>query len=113
VLDVGHTPEAMANLVEGVAARFPDKTVTYVVGFLADKDVLAMLKILAAESQVYAAPLQNKRSFSVESIEFFNVTLAPSIAAAMKEAATSADVVCVTGSFAAVAEAKSLLSKEY
>lgn len=113
VLDVGHTPEAVANLVEAMAVRFPGKKTTYVAGFLADKDALAMLRIMAAGSQVYVAPLQDKRSFSVEDIALTNVTLAPSIAAAMEKVATDTDVLCVTGSFAAVAQAKSMLSKEY
>lgn len=113
VLDVGHTPEAMANLVEAVAARFPGKRVTYVAGFMPDKDALTMLGILATGAQVYVAPLQDKRSFGVEGVELPGVMLAASMAVAMEAAAAGTDILCVTGSFAAVAEAKSLLSKEF
>lgn len=113
VLDVAHTPEAVANLVQGVAQRFPGKRVAYVAGFLADKEAEAMLRGLGSGSKVYCAPVQDSRSFDVTRIDIPGVRLAPSIAAAMGEAAAGVDILCITGSFSAVREARAVLSKEF
>lgn len=106
VLDVAHTPEAVANLVEGTKARFPGKKVAYVAGFLADKSGEAMLKqLLAVSSRVFLAPVQDRRSFQGSGISIPQVEQSPSIAAAMEKGRAGVDVLCVTGSFAAVREA--------
>jgi dihydrofolate synthase/folylpolyglutamate synthase len=113
VLDVAHTPEAVANLVQGVEKFFPGKRVAYVAGFLADKAAEAMLRGMASGNKVYCAPVQDSRSFDVAGIDIPGVRSAPSIAAAMGEAAAGVDVLCVTGSFSAVREAKAVLSREF
>lgn len=112
VLDVAHTPEAVDNLLRAVSRRFPDCRVAWVAGFLADKSVLAMLKRMTAMSAaVFYAPVEDRRSFDVDLLDTPGAVKAESISKAIDLASGQADVICVTGSFSAVREARKLLSK--
>jgi len=111
VLDVAHTPESIANLMDGLIRRFPDATIAYVAGFLEDKPVQAMLEqIVAVSEKVYYSPVQDSRSYDANAINVAGAVKAGSITEAITLAEFQADVVCVTGSFAAVREARILLS---
>ena len=112
VLDVAHTPESVANLIEAVAARFAGKDVVYVAGFLADKKIDEMLRqMLATGARVYCAPVRDARSFVPGPVPA-GAEIFPGISAAVEAAAARTEVLCVTGSFAAVAEARLFLSKQ-
>lgn len=112
ILDVAHTPESVANLVAGIARKYPGRRTAFVAGFLADKPALTMLaKMQAVSDKVLFAPVQDSRSFSAANLDVPGAEKYSSIGAAMSEAAANADVICVTGSFAAVREARMLLSK--
>lgn len=112
ILDVAHTPESVANFVKGVCAKYPGRRLAFVAGFLADKPATEMLRILASTAaKVYYAPVQDCRSFVPGQLELAWGIPAASIAAAMLLAKAQAEVICVTGSFSAVREARLLLSK--
>ena len=111
VLDVAHTPESIDNLLAGVKKRFPKAIIAFVAGFLADKSAGEMLQMmLAASSEVFYAPVKDIRSIDITNPLITGPKLCDSIAAAMGQAAAAADVICVTGSFAAVREARIILS---
>lgn len=110
VLDVAHTPESVANLLAAIARHFPGGRLAIVAGFLADKNVTEMLALMHAKtSRIYLAPVREPRSYDpgglVQGIK------APSIGAAIEAAIPQADVICVTGSFAAVREASAHLAR--
>lgn len=109
VLDVAHTPESIANLLAAVEGQFPHSRLAMVAGFLADKNVAAMLaQMLASTDRVYLAPVKEGRSFNP--YDFPQGIKANSIAAAIAAATPHADVICITGSFAAVREAGAYLA---
>lgn len=109
VLDVAHTPESIANLLAAVEGHFPDKRLALVAGFLADKNVAAMLAhMLARTDRVYLAPVKEERSFIPR--DFPQGIKAESIGAAIAAATPQADVICITGSFAAVREASAYIA---
>ena len=71
---------------------------------MADKNVAAMLAhMLARTDRVYLAPVKEERSF----IPDFRLKRINRAAIA---AATPADVICITGSFAAVREASAYIA---
>jgi len=108
VLDVAHTPEGVDNLLAGLE-QFKGKKISFVAGFLSDKSAQAMVNSMARRGRVYCAPVADARSYDVSGLS--NATQTASITAAVRTALPGADVVCVTGSFAAVREARTLLSK--
>jgi folylpolyglutamate synthase/dihydropteroate synthase len=110
VLDVAHTPESIDNFLEGVSRRYPCARIAFAAGFLADKPAEIMLKKMQTLGRVYYAPIKDSRGFDAATISVPDAVRAESISAAMTLAAEQADVVCVTGSFAAVREARILLS---
>lgn len=111
VLDVAHTPESVENLLLGLRQRFRGVTLAMVAGFLADKpgDVMLNMMIDAADI-VYFAPIKDPRGYDPSAIKA-QANRASSITEAIRLARTQADVICVTGSFSAVGEARILLSK--
>lgn len=107
VLDVAHTPEAVVNLREALQGRFPGEKIAFVAGFLADKKATAMLALMAGMGPVFLAPVKDSRSYYPAADQGPNVV--ESIEAGLAAAKKLARVVCVTGSFAAVREAKTFL----
>lgn len=105
ILDVAHTPESVANLLAAMAEKYPRAKLALVAGFLADKQVTEMLALmLAATEQVYLAPVLDPRSYDPRGLA--GGIQVDSICAGIIAALPQADVVCVTGSFAAVREAR-------
>jgi len=108
VLDVAHTPEAINNLMSALGRRFPGARIACVAGFMADKRAREMLEIMhTASEQVYFAPVKDERSFSADCLS--GGIRVESISVGIREAMSFADVICITGSFAAVREAMQFL----
>lgn len=110
ILDVAHTPESVDNLLQKIRLKFPGGRLACVAGFLEDKPVETMLNQMAgAADYLYYASVQDGRSFDAP--DLLQGIKAESISQAIVQAASKADIICVTGSFAAVREAEKLLSK--
>lgn len=108
VLDVAHTPESVANLLAAIVRRHPGGKLAFVAGFLADKRATEMLAIMLSTTDlVYWAPVLDQRSFTPEG--FSGGIQVDSISEGIIAAMSQADVVCITGSFAAVREARLFL----
>lgn len=108
VMDVAHTPESVANLLAAIAREYPGAKLAFVAGFLADKQVKEMLALmLAAADLVYCAPVLDQRSFDPRGLS--KGIQVDSIGAGIIAAMPQADVICITGSFAAVREARVFL----
>lgn len=112
ILDVAHTPESVDNLLQKIRLKFPGGRLACVAGFLMDKPVETMLNQMAAAADyLYYASVQDERSFDAPLLP--QGIRAESISHAIEEAASNAELICVTGSFAAVREARILLSKRF
>ncbi len=103
VLDVAHTPESVADLLDGLAQQFPGSRLGFVAGFASDKQGNDMARQLAGAGAVVLVDA----GYPVEGLD---MPVAPSVAAALEQLVSQADVVAVTGSFAVVREAFVLLS---
>ncbi|MDR2592537.1 MAG: bifunctional folylpolyglutamate synthase/dihydrofolate synthase [Chitinispirillales bacterium] len=118
VIDVGHNPDAAEALVGALKRRFPDRRVSFVLGMMRDKDIDAVLKILAprASAFYFTRPKTERAAdpygmmgltdgkFSGRRVVIEDV--AEAVSAALRDAAGSVDtIVCVTGSFYTVSEA--------
>lgn len=103
VLDVAHTPEAVANLITGLKRRFPGASLAFVAGFMADKRIADMLTLLTAAGSVLLAPIADEGGYRPGDV---GVPVLASVAAGLAAASVQADIVCVTGSFAAVRAAR-------
>ena len=111
VLDVAHTPESIDNFIAGIKRKYPGRSLAFVAGFLEDKPVEVMLAKMEAAGKVFYAPVEDYRGYNPQAILFAGGVRTPSISTALSLAAAEAEVVGVTGSFAAVREARGLLSK--
>lgn len=110
VLDVAHTPDSVANLLAAIAQHFPGGRLAIVAGFLADKNVTEMVALMHAQtSRIYLAPVREPRSYDPGGL--LQGIKVPSIGSAIEAALTQADIICVTGSFAAVREASAHLAR--
>ncbi len=114
IFDVGHNPQAVKALTETLAALFPNRSILFVVGIMADKDVSSIMNTVSASATkiVAVTPSVDRaldsdsllkcipESFGGESVGSRTVSDGMEIAAH-----SSADVVCVCGSFHTVGEA--------
>ncbi|MCL2690199.1 MAG: bifunctional folylpolyglutamate synthase/dihydrofolate synthase [Chitinispirillia bacterium] len=119
IIDVGHNPDAMNVLTKAINARFPGKSILFVVGMMKDKDVSSAIDILtknastlyfakpkierAAEAADLCAIAENEFGFAGRCLAERSVGEA--LRRAVKEAYPNHDVICVTGSFHTVDEA--------
>jgi dihydrofolate synthase / folylpolyglutamate synthase len=117
VVDGAHSPASATSLAETVRERFPDATVTMVVGMFSDKDPHAVLAPLrdCADGWIAVAPA-NPRAIPVktlrEVIEAMGARCdtASSVADGIGLAREAGrDLVVVTGSLATAAEARAAL----
>ncbi|MFQ5645425.1 MAG: bifunctional folylpolyglutamate synthase/dihydrofolate synthase [bacterium] len=114
-IDGAHNPEAVAQLLEILQNQFSEYELTFIIGIMKDKDVTAMLKLVApAASDIILTRPDHPRAASAEYLyrripaDYKNRTsMAPSI----KEAIYSVDflpykcrLVCITGSLYLVGE---------
>lgn len=121
LLDGAHNPESLAALVKSIGAHVPYDSMVMVFGCAADKDIDAMLervetvgdKVIftkAAGNPRAADPVELARRFEARSSKMFQV--AESLEEALgiaRRAASRDDLVCVTGSFYLIGEAKKLI----
>jgi len=118
VIDVGHNPDAMDVLTKAIDARFPGKSILFVVGMMKDKDLSSVIEILVKNaSTLYFTKPQIERaaeaaelhtladSFGFRGRCIVEQSVAKALRRAIKEAHPRHDVICVTGSFYTVAEA--------
>lgn len=69
LIDVGHNPEAVANLATHLRERFPDKRIHAVFSMMKDKDIAGALEIMRPlVSQWFFVPLTNTRAISQEAM---------------------------------------------
>jgi dihydrofolate synthase/folylpolyglutamate synthase len=123
VVDGAHTPYSMQQLCQALRDHFPGRRVHFVMSILRDKDARQMLQAAAT----LATRLTFTQTHAVRSLSAAQLmalaqelglsdqsTVAVDIARAFEQAhthATSADVICVTGSLHLVAEARAWLQR--
>jgi dihydrofolate synthase / folylpolyglutamate synthase len=118
VIDVGHNPDAAEALAAALKKRFPGRRVSFVLGMMRDKDINAVLRILApcASAFYFTRPKTERAAdpygmmaltdgkFDGKRVVVEDVGEA--VVAALRDAADTVDaIVCVTGSFYTVSEA--------
>ena len=119
VLDVAHNPDGVSALVRALREEFPFEHLVCVVGILADKDYVAMLRELArvpckivfteprfARSRPVADLLSAATELGLDATAIESV---PEAVDAALAGAASDDLVCVTGSHYVVGEARAHL----
>lgn len=110
IVDGGHNRQCMESLAENLNAYFPDKKITFVLGFMADKDYRAMLGIiLPFAAQIFTVTPDNPRSMPAEELAEYirsqgirEVKACTSVEFGIKDAMsneTGEGVICATGSF--------------
>ncbi len=121
LLDGAHNPEALAALVKSIGAHVPYDSMIMIFGCASDKDVDAMLEkvdtvgdkviFTKAKGNPRAAdPDELARKFESRFVKMHQVagTLEEAVSIA-RRAASRDDLICITGSFYLVGEAKKLL----
>jgi len=119
LLDAAHTPNAIRELVQTLASL--DVQPTWVLGFLKDKNIAEMLRLLPLENRpVFLTEVHSRRKADIQHVlDSFeqspsSLTVAPTLAEALHEARKLAakepgGLVCLTGSLYLVAEARATL----
>jgi dihydrofolate synthase / folylpolyglutamate synthase len=119
VVDGAHNVDSVARLVETLHDEFPDRRVSFVVGIARDKDIQGMLATLTpAAHRLIATASRSPRAAAPERLIEIARELSPSletgaagsVAEALRTLASAVDaereIICVTGSLYAVAEAR-------
>jgi len=120
IVDVAHTAESVAAVVEAVRTHLPGRRRWYVFGCSKDKDAAGMLRLLAEDAAgIVVTSYKMARSASAESLFKIAGTLCPRRVLCVPDvgdaldtavsAASGEDLVCVTGSFFIAAEAYEFL----
>lgn len=122
LLDGAHNPMALGALVKSIGANVPYDSMVVIFGCAADKDVDELLKQLArgADKVIFTKAKNNPRAcdpkelnrrFGEQSGKMSQVaeTLEEALSIAVR-AAGREDLICITGSFYLVGEAKKLLA---
>ena len=121
LMDGAHNPTSMGALVKSIGAHVPYDSMVMIFGCAADKDVDGMLDEVArgADKVIFTRSKKNPRAmeaeelgrqFAARSPKMFQV--ADSLEEALQLARLAAgrdDLICITGSFYLVGEAKKLL----
>jgi len=115
VIDVAHNPDAAEALAGALKRRFPDKRVSFVLGMMKDKDIDAVLKILApcASAFYFTRPKTERAADPYGMMELTDgkfggkrvvvEDVGEAVNTALRDAVDT--IVCVTGSFYTVSEA--------
>jgi dihydrofolate synthase/folylpolyglutamate synthase len=108
ILDGAHNPHGIEATAESLRNHFKDRKIVFLIGVMADKDVLSMMGFIAPQAQAFiAVEPHNPRAMKVEelkdtlSVYGLPVTACQSIDAGVAEAvrqAGSDGVVCALGS---------------
>ncbi len=119
VADGAHNPAAAAILVEGLREYLEWRRCFFVLGVMGGKDLPGMgYKLAGLSSGVWCCGLTSQRALDPAEMAFELASMMPqveqagSVAEGIEEArrqATEADLICVTGSLYAVAEARSVI----
>ncbi len=122
VLDVAHNPAGAWALRSALSENFPDRTLTFVFGAMADKAIQEMTEILfPIAEQVVVTPVDNPRSATVDELlqagarTGAQLHAARSVLGALTKATELAGphgVIVVTGSIFLVGQAMSAMSLE-
>lgn len=122
LLDVAHNVDGAEALANALLELYPNRPVELVFGVMADKDCRGMLGVLAPRVRhIHACPVLSRRSLapvqcaSAAEAVGLSVTTYPTVTEAMtaaRRAAGAQGLVCATGSFSVVAEARRLLLGE-
>lgn len=110
IVDGGHNQQCMESLAENFHTYFPHKKITFVIGFMADKDYRNMLDIiLPFAKRVFTVTPDNPRSMPAGELAAYirtqgtrEVKACISVEAGMMDALnseTGEGVICATGSF--------------
>lgn len=121
LLDGAHNPAAISGLIRSIGAHIPYDSLVMIFGCAADKDVDEMLRrvALGADKVIFARakgnprasdPVELARRFAEESSKMAQVaqTLDEALSIAGRAAGRD-DLICITGSFYLVGEAKKAL----
>ncbi|MGH2820749.1 MAG: bifunctional folylpolyglutamate synthase/dihydrofolate synthase, partial [Actinomycetota bacterium] len=116
VLDVAHNPDGASTLVKGLVETFTFDRIVFVLGILADKDYVGILRELSRlPCSVMATEPRSGRAVGAHDLEVAAEELGLSCEAiddatkavdAATGAASAGDLVCVTGSHYLVGEAR-------
>jgi dihydrofolate synthase/folylpolyglutamate synthase len=119
ILDVAHNADGMSALVSSLAETFPFKRVIFVVGILQGKDHNGMLlEMSRIPSTLVVTQPENGRAIVASELHEAATSLGMDASVektvrdavdAARGAATSGDLVCITGSHYVVGEARSYL----
>ncbi len=124
LLDGAHNPMAMRALVRSIGAHVPYDSMVMIVGCAADKDVDELLRqvALGADKIIFTRAKGNPRACEPSTLASRFVEISPKMyqtADNLKEALSIAaraasrdDLICITGSFYLVGEAKKLLAEK-
>lgn len=123
VVDVAHNPESIQALMRTIGQQLPSETMVCVFGCAADKDIPAMLRHLAAgaDKVIFTAASGNARAARpADLFRKFDAISGGKMAQTARSPAEAIDLalraagrdalVCVTGSFYLVGEARALLA---
>jgi dihydrofolate synthase/folylpolyglutamate synthase len=123
ILDSAHNEHSARRLVEDLHALVGRRPLTFVLGFMADKDIDGMLTtLLPAANRVILTHAEHPRAVTVEKlrerVEAIGVCIPIAVIPAVSDAvlyalaeASPDEVVCVMGSLAVVGEALRLLER--
>lgn len=118
LIDGAHNPSSITSLIRSIGAHIPYDSMVMVFGCAEDKDVRAMLEqvALGADKLIFTKAKGNSRAADPHDLQqmFGEISgkmsqVAPDLPAALEVAARAVgrdDLICVTGSFYLVGEAK-------
>ena len=119
VIDVAHNAEGMSALVSSLLETFPFEKAFFVVGILKDKDHAGMLlEMSRVPCELFVTQPRSGRALPMSELEAAASSLGlpasavPDVSSAVKralDAASSSDLVCITGSHYVVGEARTYL----
>jgi dihydrofolate synthase/folylpolyglutamate synthase len=124
VLDGAHTPDSIHCLVKAIGAHIRYDSMVVIFGCAADKDVKAMLSKIAlgADKIIFTRAAGNARAMDPRELQRKFAEISPKmtqIARTLPDALSIAsravhrdDLICVTGSFHLVGEAKKILAEQ-
>ena len=122
VLDVAHNPEGVSALVSALVEGFAFDNVHFVIGVLSDKDFIGMMTelrripctVYATEPKgVASVPVADlKEAAEVQGLPVLALPDALSATQKALEAASSDDLVCITGSHYVVGQVRAYVNKQ-
>jgi dihydrofolate synthase/folylpolyglutamate synthase len=114
VLDGAHTPDSIHCLVKAIGAHIRYDSMVVIFGCAADKDVKAMLSKIAlgADKIIFTRAAGNARAMDPRELQRKFAEISPKMTQIASRAVHRDDLICVTGSFHLVGEAKKILAEQ-